>query len=69
MGKQPAGKLRQAFDMCKNRITLTQAQFSLFHRQKPGAILSPITVKESNGCGVIAGINSDNTHSFASAAV
>ena len=40
MGKQPAGKLRQAFDMCKYSIGLTKSQFALLDRQKPGAILT-----------------------------
>ena len=40
IGKQPAGKLRQAFDMGKYSVRLTQAKLSLLYRQKPGAILT-----------------------------
>ena len=34
MGKQPAGKLRQAFGMMKNGIALPQPQLPLAYRQE-----------------------------------
>ena len=62
MGKQPAGKLRQAFDMSKYRVGLTQTQLPLPDGQKAGAILAPLAVKKSDGGGVIAGVNADDAH-------
>jgi len=44
-GKQPAGKLRQAFDMGKYSVGLTQSQLALLYRQQPGAILTAHTIK------------------------
>ena len=67
IGKQPAGKLRQAFNMGKYSVGLTQTQLSLFHRQQSGAIHTGIAIEISNGGGVIAGINADDAHSVASA--
>lgn len=62
MGKQPAGKLWQAFDMGKYRVGLTQTQFPLPDGQKAGAILASLTVKKSDGGGVIAGVDADGAH-------
>ncbi|MEI3094066.1 MAG: hypothetical protein V8T48_09130 [Oscillospiraceae bacterium] len=47
MGKQPAGKLRQAFDMGKYRVGLTQTQLPLPDGQKAGAILAPSPSKKA----------------------
>ena len=62
MGKQPAGKLRQAFDMCKYGVGLSKTQLTLLDRQQAGAIHTIGAVKYGNGGGVIAGIKSDHTH-------
>ena len=48
IGKQPAGKLRQAFDMRKYRIGLTQAQLPLLYGQKLRAVHPRSSVKPSN---------------------
>ena len=68
MGKQPAGKLRQAFDMGKHSIRLTQTKLSLPDRQKSGLIYTCFSIKIGNGGGVIAGINANNTQFFSSIA-
>ena len=57
--KQPAGKLRQALDMCKQRIALTQTKLPLLNAQKPGAVDPILPVKPGNGSGVVAGIKAD----------
>ena len=59
MGKQPAGKLRQAFDMGKNSIRLAKTQFPLLHGQKPGTVLAVPAIKPGNRGCIVAGINSD----------
>ena len=59
MGKQPAGKLRQALDMRKNSVRLAKTQFPLLYGQKPGTVLPFPAVKPGNGGRIIAGVNSD----------
>ena len=62
MGKQPAGKLRQAFDMGKYRVGLTQTQLPLPDGQKAGTIFLPPPSKKGDGGGVIAGVDADDAH-------
>ena len=62
IGKQPARKLRQAFDMRKNGIGLTETQLSLLHRQQSGTVYPIRSVEECDGCCIITGVNTDYIH-------
>ena len=62
MGKQPAGELRQAFDMCENGIGLAQTQLPLLYGQQLSAILPLLSIQEGDGGGVIAGVDSNHSH-------